>query len=234
MRLTHLLICSLLIGAIVSAASAAEPRKKKAMKAGPEIDLLEKGLDGWDFFVIEPDVERDAVWSIEDGVLKTTGEPLGYLSTKEKFDHLRLSLEWRWAPDTKPGNSGVLLRIDGEPISFLPKCVEAQLMHERAGDIWGFYGFKLSGDPERFREIKGHEALGDFIGVGRTENHEKEPGEWNTYDIRLVGGRMMVRVNGEQVNAATDVEVVNGPIGLQSEGGEIHFRNLRVRRLSVD
>ncbi len=234
MRFATLFSCLLLIGTMLTMATAAEPAANGADEQEPPIDLLAEGLEGWDFHVVDPDVERDAVWSLEDGILKTTGEPFGYLSTKESFDHLHLTLEWRWAPGTEPGNSGVLLRIDGEPVTFLVRCVECQLMHGRAGDIWAFYGFELSGDEERFREIKEHEALGDFIGVGHIKDAEKEPGEWNCYDITLQGGKLTVVVNGELVNEAHEVEVLCGPIGLQSEGGEIHFRNLHVRRLEAD
>jgi hypothetical protein len=94
-------------------------------------------------------------------------------------------LEWRWAPGTEPGNNGVLLRIASDPISFLPKCAEAQLRHGDAGDIWGFYGFKLKGDAARWRDIKGHAQLGDFWGVGKIKNAEKEAGEWNLYEIMM-------------------------------------------------
>jgi hypothetical protein len=197
-----------------------------------KIDLLAgEGLDGWVSHLIEDDVKKEDVWSLEDGILKCTGTPLGYLYTNQKFQDFKLSLQWRWAPGTEPGNNGVLLRIAGEPISFLPKCVEAQLMHGSAGDIWGFYGFKLSGDKQRLREIKGHKALGDFLGVGKIKDAEKEPGQWNTYEITLKGGDLTLVINGEKVNEATDCDVLAGPIGLQSEGGEIHFRNVHLTPL---
>jgi hypothetical protein len=35
-----------------------------------------------------------------------------------------------------------------------------------------------------------------------------------------------VKINGQLVNEVTGVEVKAGPIGLQSEGGEVHFRNV--------
>jgi hypothetical protein len=38
-------------------------------------------------------------------------------------------------------------------------------------------------------------------------------------------------VNGEKVNEATDCDVLAGAIGLQSEGGEIHFRSIHVTPL---
>ena len=45
-------------------------------------------------------------------------------------------------------------------------------------------------------------------------------------------GNLQVKVNGRVVNEATDCEVVAGPIGLQSEGGKIHFRKVRLVPLS--
>jgi hypothetical protein len=37
-------------------------------------------------------------------------------------------------------------------------------------------------------------------------------------------------VNGELVNQASGLDVLKGPIGLQSEGAEIHFRNIEVTK----
>jgi len=41
-----------------------------------------------------------------------------------------------------------------------------------------------------------------------------------------------VKVNGKTVNQATGCEVLAGQIGLQSEGGEIHFRRAELKPLS--
>ena len=71
-----------------------------------KIDLLAgEGLDGWESHLIEDDVKKQDVWSLEDGILKCTGTPLGYLYTKQKFQDFKLSLQWRWAPGTEPGNT---------------------------------------------------------------------------------------------------------------------------------
>ncbi len=188
-------------------------------------------LEGWDVFLIDSDVKMEDVWSVKGGVMICKGEPLGYLFTKKKYTNFKLTLQWRWAPGTKPGNSGVLLRIADDAVSFLPKCVEAQLMNGSAGDIWAFYGAKLKGAPDRFKEIKGHAKIGDFMGVGKMKGAEKEPGQWNTYDITFDKGNLTLVINGEKVNEATDCDVVAGGIGLQSEGGEIHFRNIKLTAL---
>ena len=38
-------------------------------------------------------------------------------------------------------------------------------------------------------------------------------------------------VSCEKVNEATDCDVLAGSIGLQSEGGEIHFRKIKLTKL---
>ncbi|GAB6187049.1 3-keto-disaccharide hydrolase [Thermopirellula anaerolimosa] len=210
----------------------AEPSAGSDSTAG-EVRLFNgRNLDGWDFFVIDPGKKIEDVWSVRDGLLVTQGEPLGYLFTKGKYKNFRLTVEWRWEPGTEPGNSGVLLRIAGDPVSFLPKCVEAQLQSGSAGDIWAFYGAALRGDPARFRKITGHEKIGDFVGVGKIKAAENPPGEWNRYEIELVGPKLTLWINGQKVNEAEGLDVAAGPIGLQSEGGRIQFRTVTLKPLA--
>jgi hypothetical protein len=57
--------------------------------------------------------------------------------------------------------------------------------------------------------------------------NENPPGEWNRYDIVVKGSYIAVSVNGKKLNEAIDCETTPGPIGLQSEGGEIHFKTVR-------
>ena len=80
--------------------------------------------------------------------------------------------------------------------------------------------------PEQPRafEIKAHKVAGDIHGVRKLADAEKSGGEWNRVEILAQGGNYTVWMNGRQINQATGAEVVAGPIGLQSEGGEIHFR----------
>jgi hypothetical protein len=189
-----------------------------------------KDLEGWGYYLAEPDVARDAVWSVEDGILVCKGKPLGYLHTLSDYTSFALVVEWRWAPGTAPGNSGVLMRINGEPRA-IPRAYEAQLKSGDAGDVYGFWGMPLSGDDSRRRSATANEALGDMIGFAKIEGHENPPGEWNRYEIRFDGPDLAVSVNGHTVNEATGAEVIAGPIGLQSEGGEIHFRKVELTPL---
>jgi len=188
-------------------------------------------LENWSHVLVGDGLKKEDVWSVSDGVLICKGKPTGYLFTNSSFRDFKLSLEWRWAPGSEPGNSGVLLRIAGKPETFMPKCVEAQLKHENAGDIWGFYGASVDGPADRIQEVKDHKDLGNFKGVKKIKAAEKAPGEWNRYEIKVSGGNLELKVNGELVNQATGLDIVSGPIGLQSEGAEIHFRNIQMNRL---
>lgn len=190
-----------------------------------------ENLAGWSHFLVDDTVPKDAVWSVQEGVLICKGAPMGYLYTDGEYRDFRLTLDWRWAPGQTPGNSGVLLRIHGKAVSFLPQCVEAQLQHGNAGDIWAFYGAAVKGDDARSGVVLAHEQLGDFKGVHKMKGAEKAPGEWNHYEIILRGRTLELFVNGERVNEARELDVRAGPIGLQSEGGEIHFRDIRLEKL---
>lgn len=222
MRSIMQLTAVLALGLLVGAATAAEPGKARQLFNG-------QNLDGWEAFLVEPGVKMEDVWSVKDGVLVCKGEPMGYLATKQNFTSFKLVVEWRWPEE--PGNSGVLMRITGEPKA-LPKCVEAQLKHGNAGDVYGFHGFTLSGDESRMRRVENHELAGTLVGVSAMKDAEKPAGEWNTYEITLKGGTLSVKVNGEKVNEATDVDVVAGKIALQSEGGVIHIRKVELTPLA--
>lgn len=197
------------------------------------IDLFDgKSLAGWEHFLVDPNLKMADVWSVRDGLLICKGKPMGYIATKKLYTHYRLIVEWRWAPGKPATNSGVLMRIIDKPRA-LPKCVEAQLQHGKAGDIYGFHGFKVSGDKARFIQAES-KMIGKLTGVKKIKGAEKKPGEWNKYDITFNQGDLKLIINGELVNQATDCDVVPGKIGLQSEGGEIHFRNIKLMPLGKE
>ena len=223
----------LLTSAAILSLSCQRPAEESAAVAAPgKVALFNgKDLSGWTHHLVDENVKMEDVWSIEDGAIVCKGVPLGYLATEASYQDFTLTFEWRWAPGKDAGNSGVLLRIAGEPIGFMPKCVEAQLKHESAGDIWAFRGAAIEGDADRIMEVKDHKDLADFTGVKKIKAAEKPPGEWNRYEITLKGGDLTIVINGETVNQASGLDVLSGPIGLQSEGAEIHFRDISITPL---
>jgi hypothetical protein len=189
-------------------------------------------LGGWSHFLADPKVRMEDVWSVRDGVLVCKGDPLGFLQTKAEYTSFRLLVEWRWPAGTaarlgKTPNSGVLLRVNGDPKP-IPRAYEAQLQSGSAGDLYGFWGMPLEGDSARKREAKGHAMLGDMVGFTKVEAAERPEGEWNVYEIVVDGPSIAVTVNGKKVNEARGAAVLPGRIGLQSEGGEIQFRRVEL------
>ena len=228
---TLLLTTAVLIG--IGQMAMAQDEEKPQRKINPNIVKLFNGenLDGWKCFAYAEEGKEptpvEKIWSVKNGILVCKGEPLGYLYTEKKYTNFRLNVVWRWAPGAEPGNSGILLRIAGDAVSFLPKCAECQLKHESAGDIYGFYGFKVNGPADRLGKIE-HEKLGTIYALPKTKMAENKPGEWNRAQIVVIRGTITVIINGEEVNKATDCDVAPGHIGLQSEGGEIQFRAVRL------
>lgn len=176
-------------------------------------------LDGWTPVLAEPDADPAAVWSVRDGVLRCEGSLNGYIRTQQDYSDYALHLEWRW-PD-KPTNSGVLLHLTGSD-QIWPKCIEAQLMDQHAGD---FYAIGGTG----FQELQGENHL-----AKKHETNEKPPGQWNSYDILCVNDTITLYVNGLLQNTATETTVSSGKIGLQSEGSPIEFRNIYLRPRAGD
>jgi hypothetical protein len=62
------------------------------------------------------------------------------------------------------------------------------------------------------------------------ENRVKPAGKWNTYDISCADHTCSLAVNGAVVNTL-HVEVDKGYIGLESEGYQIEFKNIKVQEL---
>ena len=181
-----------------------------------------KNLDNWSIYLDDPDVDPGDVFWVEDGILNTSGEPFGYLRTKESYSNYKLHVEWRWPGE--PTNSGVFLHVQGKDRIF-PHCIEAQLMHERAGD------FVLMGAgagvtvKDSAYLVTSDERF--YMSVPKFEDSsELTPGEWNIYDITSVDGNLEIVVNGVLQNTATDITMNEGNIALQSEGSPIQFRNV--------
>lgn len=189
-----------------------------------------KDLKGWTHVLEDPTVPREAVWSVRDGILTCKGTPLGVLQTERAFTNFRLVLEYRWPPGSKPGNSGILTRING-PSRALPRCTEVQLQHGNAGDVLGLQGMQVASGQPRYFEVMNHAVAGDIRGVKKTADAERTGGEWNRVEVLAQGGSYTVWMNGSEINQVQGLETRSGQIGLQSEGGQIQFRHVRLTPL---
>ena len=208
-----LFVCSL------SALQADDSASSKKEAKG-EVRLFNgKNFEGWTHVLQDAKAKAEDVWSVEEGILICKGKPAGYLRTEKDFENYVLTLEWRWAPGSKGGNSGVLVHTStpGE-IGVWPKSLEVQLAAENAGDFWVIGETIKIDNPEG--RIKGRRHF------NLTDGSENPPGEWNRLEITCKADTIEVKVNGELVNKATDLSATQGAICLQSEGAEVHFRNI--------
>lgn len=162
-------------------------------------------------------------WSVKDGILINDGKGL-YLTTDKYYRDFELHLEYK---TVARADSGIYLR--GVP--------QVQ--------IWDYT------DQGKFK-------LGADKGSGGLWNNKKNPqgkdplvladkpfGEWNAFRISMIGERVTIYLNNKLVvdHARMDNYYkgkgagpmpVEGPIQLQTHGGEIQWRNVFVREISPE
>ncbi|MEZ5942175.1 MAG: DUF1080 domain-containing protein [Planctomycetaceae bacterium] len=171
--------------------------------------------DSWTFYAGEQNVPLTKTWKVETDpstnkpVLVCTGEPYGYIRTRTGYQDFELNLEWMY-PEDKNGNSGVLLFTSGDD-RIWPDSLQVQLHHSTAGSTFP------SGSAKSNNELRNVPAL------------SRPVGQWNDCKVISQNGQITVFVNGKKIGEVTGCEPNMGTIALQSEGSEIHFRELWIR-----
>jgi len=191
-----------------------------------------KDLSGW----VNVNTAKDT-WSVRDGLLVCSGHPIGVMRTDKQYENFLLHVEWRHME--AGGNSGVFGWSTGTVPEGkrLPKGLEVQMLeldwvklHKRNdgslppiayvhGELFGAGGLKATPDNPRGSRSKS------------IENRCKGKGQWNVYDVVFVDGTVKLAVNGKFVNGLSKASVKKGYLCLESEGAEIHFRNIRIMEL---
>jgi hypothetical protein len=181
-----------------------------------------KDFDGWKFYFGQAGTENHGTFSINDGMLICSGKPAGYMVTEKSYRNytLRCELAFR-RPDELTddsqfrGNSGCLIHV-GAPnaLGVWPRSIEVQGAYRQTGLI-----LPIPRDLKCTRTFN-QEALAKVL---------RPVGEFNQIEIVVEGGDMVISVNGAVVSTVGDCELTDGPIGLQSEGAETHWKNIRIR-----
>ena len=189
-----------------------------------------RDLAGWVNVNTNPDT-----WSVRDGQIVCSGHPIGVMRSEKQYENFVLHVEWM---HVEPGgNSGVFIWSNARPgESRLPDGVEVQMLeldwvklNTREGkvppiayvhgELFGVGGVKIVPDNPR-----GERSMS-------VENLCRGRGEWNTYDVVAVDGVVKLAVNGKFVNGVSRSSRRKGYLCLESEGAEIHFRNIRILEL---
>jgi hypothetical protein len=160
-------------------------------------------LQGWHLM-------NDAKFAAEDGVIKLNGGS-GWLRSDKQYSDFILRLEFRFMKPEQDG--GVFLRSSIEGENWPDQNYEVQVENTlRMAKIWG-------------TEYN--------LNVELAQKVLKQIGEWNEYDIKLIGSKIEVRLNGELVTTSESMDkFTHGYLGLQGENGLHEYRNIRIKDLS--
>lgn len=186
----------------------------------PRVFLLEAPtfFESWDFYSAEEGAKRDETWRIvpekiddvTEKVLVCTGKPFGYLRSKEVYANCQFGLQWRF-PKDENGNSGVLVYGVGKD-EIWPKSIQVQFHRPKVGGVFPMKDATC--DPQ---------LPGKML--------EKPASEWNTCVITCKDGTIALEINGEDFGIVKGCMPDKGFIALQSEGAEVHFRQIWKRPL---
>ena len=161
-------------------------------------------------------------WKLDGGVLKIGGDGGGIavteLRSKAVFGDYVMRLEFQFVEGSF-GDSGVGVGCSPKD-GASPSYVEVQILPGKSGDLYRIGGMeaKVDGEPLSFSSSK------------KKASNEKPAGEWNRMELRVSGGGLEVRVNGELQNGAEGLPK-EGKIVLRNEGNPVWFRNLVVMPL---
>jgi Domain of Unknown Function (DUF1080) len=84
------------------------------------------------------------VFSVQDGMIRVSGEEPGGLATRETFSNYHLIAEWKWGTRTYPPrryrarNSGIMVHCigqDGDALACWMQSIECQLIEGGSGDL---------------------------------------------------------------------------------------------------
>lgn len=196
-------------------ATTDEPKKTHDPASNDVINLLQGEFEKqWKVYSAEP---SPSVWKIvketpeADPILVCTGEIKGFLATIDRYDDFELTVEWKYPKDAN-GNSGILVYTQDEE-RIWPTSVQIQLHQPKVGSIFP------SGDAmtDNTRDVD--------LNLARPVD------TWNEGRVISRKGRLSVEINGKKAGEVTGARPAAGRIALQSEGSEVHFRNLKLRKL---
>ena len=176
-----------------------------------------KNLDGWVNVNCAPET-----WQVKDGIIVCSGIPTGVLRTGKQYENYVLELEWRHIK--KAGNAGLFIHSDSLPAPGQPftRSIEVQIMDGNGGDIFAIHGAFMAPDKPH---PKG------WMRALPAEDRTNPAGQWNHYRLESRDGTVTLAVNGKVVTRGYDLKPRKGYICLESEGSEVHFRNIRIREL---
>ncbi len=194
-------------------------------------------LTGW-----KADAVTARHWFATNGILRHDGVT-NDLWTVREYGDFTLRLDWRW-PDPPHWEDHPVFGADGDEL----KDATGKTVTKHVLD-GGDSGVFLRGFPKAQVNLLCYPCGSGEVWEYRTDTSlprairaalnprkqaDKPVGEWNQMEIALIGDRLTVSLNGEEVISHAQLPGIppRGPIGLQHEFGAVEFRNLHIRELA--
>jgi hypothetical protein len=188
-----------------------------AATAGGGTGASQPATDGWMMLFNGQNMEgwtkmNDGDWGVESGVLKYRGGGNGWLRTNAQFTDFQAISEWRYPVAEGDHDSGFFFRagLEGKP--------------------WPRQGYQLNMGPGNNLG-----SVGGIRGARAVPQLFKKPaGEWNSYDLIVVGDAATCIINGEKAWDASGVgRPEGGYLGWQGEGYALEVKSVRLRKLTA-
>lgn len=168
------------------------------------------------------------------------GKPVELVNHKDLSNWHGLTAEaskgWRIEDGMLKGNGAATDLVSNDKFWNFKLHVEYRTPpHSNSGiGLRGRYEVQIMDDYGRKLDRHSNAAL--YSRIVPTENVTRPPGEWQIYDIRLVGRHVTITLNGKTVTqgvidgltamAADPNEGAPGPIMLQGDHGPVEFRSI--------
>jgi len=191
--------------------------------------------------------------------IRISGEIYGAVTTSAEHEnyHLRFEFKWgekKWPPrDQTPRDSGCCYHAvgpHGASYGFWMQSCEFQIQEGDCGDFYSLAGVIVDaagvpvtpGDPktELIYRKGAATVAGHTRRVIKSGGSESPHGQWNTLELYCLGQTSIHVVNGTPNMVLTglrrkvdglDAPLTKGRLQFQSEGAEVFYRNIAVRRI---
>jgi hypothetical protein len=183
-----------------------------------------KTLDGW---TPENTGGAASTFALKDGVIHVEGNS-GWLKSTRQYSDFQLQVEVRFLTDN--ADSGVFVRAVGNTIFM--RGWPGSSYQVQARDVTR----NKTANPILIGNIYRHGNPGGQTTFDSEAAFKaaKPTGEWQTFEIEVVGDRLTVTLNGTKLTSATGLVNPSGHIGLQGEAGAVEFRAIRIKEIKKD
>lgn len=173
-----------------------------------------ENLDGWYIFLKDRGRNNDPkqVFSVQDGMIRISGEEWGCITTEKEYKNYKISLEFKWGDETfgtratRARDSGLLVHSKGEDGAFSGtwmNSIEVQMIEGGTGDFIvvgdGTDKFSITSPVAQEKQGSSHvfEPGGEpaTINKGRINWYGRDPGWKDVIDFR--GARDVEKPVGE-------------------------------------